>query len=451
MKKISTRREKLWQALIVLGGVVLVAVALGSVLPGRWVATQAMAQRFQRTLTVCPEGPPACDHPTLGEAVAAANPDGLIVVRPGIYPEALVLDKSLRIVGETGGPVQVQGVEPGVPVVTLNVQGDMRVTLEGITFRASPPSGPVTENPLSCFRPEAVCSPGIVVRGTGSLSLSLMNVEVSQATASALDCAFGEDDVNLRFLHVIIERSRFTRNFQGVSWGCAGAHEGLLMIRESLIDNSSLVGVSVYTDGSGSPHRILIENSTFLANLWGLGARGSRANLTVKDSLFLQNREFGVVADLDLGSRLWVRSSRFFGNTIGLDIGGVLRANITDEEEFRALELMVEDSAFLGSEEFAISVRSGWPIQIRRSQIEQNRIGVVVARAAPWLELRENRIQKNKEWGVTLARDTCIEEGLPPIDEPITIRGEANQMGDNGRGDLCPPDYPWPEGFRTPE
>jgi hypothetical protein len=170
----------------------------------------------------------------------------------------------------------------------------------------------------------------------------------------------------------------------------------------------------------------------------------------VQDSLFLQNREFGVVADLDLGSHLWVRSSRFFGNKIGLDIGGVLRANITDEEEFRALELVVEDSAVLGSGEFGILVRSGWPIQIRRSQIEQKRIGVVVARAAPWVELKENRIQKNSEWGVTLFRDICIEEGLSVLNETIVIRGEANRMGENGRGDLCPPDYPWPEGFTKP-
>jgi hypothetical protein len=223
-----------------------------------------------------------------------------------------------------------------------------------------------------------------------------------------------------------------------------------LVIRESLIDDNSLAGVMVFTRGSGASHRILIENSTFLANLRGLTAGGSRVDLMVQDSLFLQNREFGLGTGLDLGSRLTVRSSRFVGNTQGLDLRGVIRANITDEEEFQALALVVEDSAVLGSQEYGILVSAGWPIRIRTSQIEQNRIGVLVATAAPWLELRENRIQKNREWGVTLARDTCIEEGLPPINEQITIRGEANRMGENGRGDLCPEDYPWPEGFKKP-
>ncbi|HSD58025.1 MAG TPA: hypothetical protein VLB04_07565, partial [Methanotrichaceae archaeon] len=40
------------------------------------------------------------DHPTIGEAIAAAPPGAKILVKPGIYDEGLILDKPLEIVGD---------------------------------------------------------------------------------------------------------------------------------------------------------------------------------------------------------------------------------------------------------------------------------------------------------------------------------------------------------------
>lgn len=46
------------------------------------------------------------DHPTITDAIEAANPGDRILVRPGLYEEGLVIDKPLEIIGE-GDPGEV--------------------------------------------------------------------------------------------------------------------------------------------------------------------------------------------------------------------------------------------------------------------------------------------------------------------------------------------------------
>ncbi|GEM_PF-6981413 len=405
---------------------------------------------YPPTVTVCPEGPPVCDYATLGEAIAAAEPYTLLAIRSGTYPENLVLDKSLRLRAEPNANVEVRGVEPGVPVLTLDVQGEMQVSLEGITFRASPPSGPVTENPLSCFRPEAVCSPGIVVRGTGSLSWVLRDAEITGATRDGIACA---EELELRALHVILERVRLTRNLlNGIAWGCEGARDGVLIVRESLVAHNSLVGLMLFVEGEGSSHRVIVERSTFLGNSKGLMADGNRVDLTVQDSIFAQNRDWGLAAQFDRGSSLLLRSSRFASNGAGIVLRGIMQGveDLT-EEDFEAEALVIEGVHVWGNK-WGINAGAGWPLRIRSSVIEQNVQGVAIRLADPWVELQGNWIRRNQEWGVTLFRDTCVEGGSPPHAWlPVVVRGEGNRIEENGRGDLCPEDFPWPEDLVAPD
>ena len=71
------------------------------------------------------------DHTTIGAAIAAASPGDRIVVREGVYREALLLDKPLEIIGESGpGDVLVQA--SGASVLSFDC---IRGVVRNLTLR----------------------------------------------------------------------------------------------------------------------------------------------------------------------------------------------------------------------------------------------------------------------------------------------------------------------------
>lgn len=57
-----------------------------------------------------------------------------------------------------------------------------------------------------------------------------------------------------------------------------------------------------------------------------------------------------------------------------------------------------------------------------------------------------NRFVENEGCGIEIAH---VEEGAWTSFSG-EIRGRGNEIFDNAQGDLCPEEYPWPEGFTTP-
>ncbi len=67
---------------------------------------------------------------------------------------------------------------------------------------------------------------------------------------------------------------------------------------------------------------------------------------------------------------------------------------------------------------------------------------------SPWMhaEISNNRIENNT-YGVAYISDRFDHEcSRAPMEGEI--KGQDNEIKDNEFGDLCPPDYPWPPGFR---
>ncbi len=86
-----------------------------------------------------------------------------------------------------------------------------------------------------------------------------------------------------------------------------------------------------------------------------------------------------------------------------------------------------------------------------RSLLEENEItlnihGVRLSDSVQ-VELTHNRIVENLRWGVALSQRPCFERAGRFSGK---VLGSGNEIRDNARGDLCPEDYPWPEGFRRP-
>ncbi len=75
--------------------------------------------------------------------------------------------------------------------------------------------------------------------------------------------------------------------------------------------------------------------------------------------------------------------------------------------------------------------------------------------AGSWVEISDNQIGRNLSYGVTVMQSVCPSDFRPllvplMVSESATIQilGKGNELQSNGQGDLCPPDYPWPPGFR---
>ncbi len=67
---------------------------------------------------------------------------------------------------------------------------------------------------------------------------------------------------------------------------------------------------------------------------------------------------------------------------------------------------------------------------------------------SPWIsvEISNNRVENNTQGVVYISDRFDHECSRAPVEGEI--KGQDNEIKDNEFGDLCPPDYPWPPGFR---
>jgi len=89
---------------------------------------------------------------------------------------------------------------------------------------------------------------------------------------------------------------------------------------------------------------------------------------------------------------------------------------------------------------------------IRASEFMQNGIGISLAasREGHWILIRENRFVQNEKYGIVIQDPACPISPLLPSPAKsalVWVEGGGNEFHNNGQ-DLCPPDYPWPPGFR---
>ncbi len=93
------------------------------------------------------------------------------------------------------------------------------------------------------------------------------------------------------------------------------------------------------------------------------------------------------------------------------------------------------------------------------NEISENGVGVILGAmdeeaAGSWLWMNGNNIVRNQEYGIMILKKECLtslphpELALGRESAFIRILGGDNELGENLKGDLCPPDYPWPPGFR---
>lgn len=104
-------------------------------------------------------------------------------------------------------------------------------------------------------------------------------------------------------------------------------------------------------------------------------------------------------------------------------------------------------------------------VRIENNLISENGVGVLLFSGLPLSPPPEpkpedvkplavipfNRIVGNLEYGLAIQTARCLALGQYEAESaPIQVEGWSNEMWDNGKGDLCPTDYPWPPNFKRP-
>jgi hypothetical protein len=277
-------------------------------------------------------------------------------------------------------------------------------------------------------------------------------------------------------------------------WGTATVEDSSIYNEDIYESESSEVAV-IIEGGWVSLHRNRI--SIFHVNPYGLsahrigdfcdmGVEASDSNVVIEDNQ--------IVGDLYHGISVFRGKASIQKNFI------VYRGYNGNGLKIGSAEAVVEDNTIFGMMSYGVGIQvtgGGYEsvvghlpsgkvtvtqvpqaqVTLRRNRIAQNGTGIEVSGAiakliendvyankiglqlTPWMrgeveyttdpakvELMRNRISQNEECGIAAHRYV---EGKK-VYEMFTgeLTGEENEVQGNLQADLCPPDYPWPPGFR---
>jgi nitrous oxidase accessory protein NosD len=390
-----------------------------------------------QVLKVCPEGPPACQYSKIQEAIDAAAPDDLLLIGPGSYQEALVIDKSLRLVATELGQVRLIGNKLGHPTIRIEAkdQRPLQVSLDGFTIL----SALLLYGEHSCVDDSrGLCPNGISIVGPSDLTLLLHNVQI----AWARDGIVCPTEVKADVLNLSLIESRLTANkFYGMRLICEYQEAHLYL--EGVEVSGNYWGIDPAGAQTVTMH---LSGSRFIGNNAGLNIYNiERAQLTITGSQFLHN-DVGLIISVVERGEVRIQGSRFIGNEIGLEIASPPAYDYSPQDA----PIIIEGNAFLNNSLYGSKIRSPNRLMIHNNLFQRNRTGLILQMANNFAEVSENIIISNEEWGVALYRYPCV-EGFPPgYHMTVFVRGENNEIRDNGEGDLCPEDFNWPPNFRVP-
>jgi len=197
----------------------------------------------------------------------------------------------------------------------------------------------------------------------------------------------------------------------------------------------------------------------------GLGVRNGDSILL--DQVMLSRNEMAL--DLESNrSALWIRRSQILDNNVGIAGYGFQLSNSQILRNGTGIRVMFPIKFMptrLGAEE-----DPGWQpthhwyvqfqVRLWNNMIGGNEQGIKLGVLLPdgynppegviqdVVYLEGNRIVGNIGYGIWLRDPAC--GGWQQAAKQIMVLGERNEIERNGLADLCPPDYPWPEGFTTP-
>jgi hypothetical protein len=419
------------------------------------------------------------DYPTIQAAVDAAPEGATILIGPGTYTENIVITKSLTL---EGSGIDNTILRPPVPplenpvltvqapgrAVTLHVrqlavrsQAQLYGGYEGMGIRV------LTDASLTLERSAWMHLIGVI-----SVAGPLQRLEIR-------DSLFEHNYAFISVVHeeefvideVILERNRFTRGAN------ASIYERIWIVGRRLIAHDN----TVICDPELPPRLVAPQLEAGMA--LGVIEEGGQAEIA-RNSVALCEEGI-VVAQGVREARVTIRDNWFFNNNHNLVIESLPNYLTEGEVIHPRLDWLIEGNTIVGG---GIGIKTGiidvegGQARLFKNWIARQRkqyVGIITPpdiflfgngillgtslrreslKEPLQIEISENRIEGNEAWGLALnllpgeddRPDQCNLKA--PGEEQVfvdpEISGSGNVFRDNGKGDLCPPDYPWPPGFR---
>lgn len=419
------------------------------------------------------------DYPAIQAAIDAAPEGATIRIAPGTYSENLRITKSVHL---EGSGVDVTFFKPVLgfrdqddinPVITIQSLQEMHLRLSSLTL--TQPSQPLAELLGYDRFDDAV---GLKIEEGADDKVSLL---IDNTRWTLLSSKIGSRS---RLRRLEVRESRFERNSGtwqiNSSWTAMEAEivrnlflqelSGPTIIAKSLsFRENTIIGSAVF------------NNYNFMLRL----AEGGRGEVVGN---IVVSTGWGLTIDQSGEEATWIVRGNWFLNNDGASL---YLSSSSSTDSLPRFDVLIEENKIVsGSLGIMIGIpshlqRGAWgDIRLRRNHIAGNQVprnpidpsyildvpfghGVaILSLHREWpsmgpvkIELSENQIEFNDGWGVAInyaryGRDRdprCAISGLEYQGKEIVpplIAGSNNIFRNNGKGDLCPANYPWPPGFR---
>lgn len=158
---------------------------------------------------------------------------------------------------------------------------------------------------------------------------------------------------------------------------------------------------------------------------------------TIEES-FIFGTKIGGAISVGAGSYVTIRYTQISRSSAGVSVQEA--QGRTDKAE----AILIENQIF--ANDTGLWIGGSAQVLLQENEIFENERGVVLVRSAQ-VTLQTNRIHGNQIWGIALWQQPCFETNGEFTGK---VSGRDNEVFENGEGDLCPEDYPWPEGFTRP-
>jgi nitrous oxidase accessory protein NosD len=424
------------------------------------------------------------DFPTIQAAIDAAQEGDTILIAPGVYREHLVIPKSVTLQGSSPAETILEGesseFEPfWEEEPRLSEQGPFFVSsIQGITpyqRKVAPPAIVIQAQKVQIrslqIRPQGWQAALEQLEGIPSLPNPLRAGVVIERGAEAFI-----EHVIIRHAHygVVVRRgaSLTLRHSILHNWRI-----GLQIWGTATVEDSSIHNEDIY-EYESSEKAILVEQSgrAFLYR--------NRISIFHVSPYQISAHRLGDFNDGGIsfyGKEITVEGNQIVGDlNYGIYISegqASIRDNLIIHRggsglDIRSAKATVEGNIVIGMMPHGVGIQINPRAQatVRHNKISQNSIGIEVVGATAQLvenevyankngiqlthhwqgdgqvELVRNKVSQNEECGIAAHRYV---EGKK-VYEMFTgeLTGEGNEVQGNLQADLCPPDYPWPPGFK---
>jgi len=215
-----------------------------------------------------------CTAISLQAIIDTARDGATIAIAPGVCAENLIITKNLTLEGAGGGQTVLRGSKPGFPVVLVQSDTPITVTLKHLTLANAPKASDTPQHGKECalFYPELLCPSGLQVRGAAhAIAESVRIVRNPWVGVYVLDTA-----------QVLVHSSEIIEN----GWGVYVSPDASVELRDSRVERSRENGLEIW--GTASVQRTLIRSN-------GRSGVESVGTVGVFDSEIVQNRGSGVL------------------------------------------------------------------------------------------------------------------------------------------------------------